>query len=248
MKPVVIFRHLATEGPGYFATFLEAHRIPWTLIAIDREEPIPASAADFAGLVFMGGPMSVNDPLPWIEAECALIRDAVARGVPVLGHCLGGQLISRALGGQVTRNPVKEIGWSTVQAEASETATRWLGARTGDAAVIEGNGTAIVFQWHGETFSLPPGSERLFSNAACANQMFALGPHLGMQCHVEMTEAMIERWCESWPEEVAGLGDTLPASVQTPATMLAETPARLGAMRRLADRLYGEWLKGLVRN
>lgn len=247
MKPVVIFRHLATEGPGYFATFLEAHRIPWTLIAIDREEPIPASAADFAGLVFMGGPMSVNDPLPWIEAECALIRDAVARGVPVLGHCLGGQLISRALGGQVTRNPVKEIGWSTVQAEASETATRWLGASTGDAAVIDGDGTAIVFQWHGETFSLPPGSERLFSNAACANQMFALGPHLGMQCHVEMTEAMIASWCESWHDEVAGLGDTLPASVQTPATMLAEVPTGLAAMRRLADRLYGEWLKGLVR-
>ncbi|WP_153117331.1 type 1 glutamine amidotransferase [Rhodocyclus tenuis] len=248
MKPVVIFRHLATEGPGYFATFLEAHRIRWTLVAIDRNEPIPASAADYAGIVFMGGPMSVNDPLPWIEAECALIRDAVARGVPVLGHCLGGQLISRALGGTVTRNPVKEIGWSTVQAEENDTAARWLGPRAGDDAVIDRDGKAVVFQWHGETFSLPPGSERLFSNAECANQMFALGPHLGMQCHVEMTEAMIERWCESWPEEVAGLGENLPASVQTPAVMQAATPARLAAMRRLADRLYGQWLRGLVRD
>jgi len=244
MKPVAIFRHNAIEGPGYFATFLEAHRIPWTLVAIDRGEAVPADAGAFSGLAFMGGPMSVNDPLPWIDAECALIRDAVARGVPVIGHCLGGQLLSRALGGAVTRNPVKEIGWSTVHAEAGETTAHWLGT-PGDGAAVDGS--AVVFQWHGETFSLPPGSVRLLGNAACANQMFALGPHLGMQCHVEMSEAMIARWCDNWLEEVAGLGDKLPASVQTPAAMLAEAPARLVAMGRLADRLYARWLDGLAR-
>lgn len=237
MKPVAIFRHTAAEGAGYFATFLAAHSIPSTLIAVDRGDPLPASAEPFAGLCFMGGPMSVNDPLPWIAEECALIRDAAARGVPVLGHCLGGQLMSKAFGGNVTRNPVKEIGWGTARAEDNTVARHWLG----DAA----DSTATVFQWHGETFSLPPGATRILTNEFCANQMFALGPHLGMQCHVEMTPEMIVRWCEDWSAEAAGLS-TLPP-LQTPERMQAETPARLPAMRQLADRLYARWVAGLRR-
>ena len=111
MLPVAIFRHAPVEGPGYFAIFLEQHGIPWRLIAIDAGETVPVTVDGFSGLCFMGGPMSVNDPLPWIEPVCALIRNAVARDVPVVGHCLGGQLMSKALGGEVTRNPVREIGW-----------------------------------------------------------------------------------------------------------------------------------------
>ncbi|MDE2585824.1 MAG: type 1 glutamine amidotransferase, partial [Betaproteobacteria bacterium] len=113
MRPVAIFRHSPTEGPGYFATFLDTHRVPWELIPIDAGAPVPAAVDGYAGLCFMGGPMSVNDPLPWIAPIGALIRDAIAKDIPVLGHCLGGQLIVQALGGTVTRNPVKEIGWGT---------------------------------------------------------------------------------------------------------------------------------------
>lgn len=239
MKPVAIFRHSPTEGPGYFATFLEAHEIPWRLIAIDRGEAVPAAAGEFSGLALMGGPMSVNDPLPWIEASCKLIADAVAGGIPVIGHCLGGQLMSRALGGQVTRNPVKEIGWGEAEAEGGEVASRWLGD-------LAAGGPPTVFQWHGETFSLPPGASRLLRNPWCDNQMFALGPHLAMQCHVEMTPSMIEAWCEAWQDEVRNLAELAPC-IQTPEKMLAEIPARLPAMRRLADRLYGVWIGGLAR-
>ncbi len=252
MRPVAIFRHFPSEGPGYFATFLDALRIPWTLIAIDRNEPVPLLSArgkpadrdgtfptpfPYSGLCFMGGPMSVNDPLPWIDDACALIRQAVAAGVPVIGHCLGSQLLAKALGGKVGPNPVKEIGWGDIQAIPGDASSRWLG----DIAA------APVFHWHGETFTLPAGAERLAQSAACANQMFALGPHLGMQCHVEMTPEMIAEWCSAWPAEVAGL-PALPDSVQTPAQMQADTPRQLPAMRALADRLYGEWIKGLTRN
>ncbi|MDH4233536.1 MAG: type 1 glutamine amidotransferase, partial [Gallionella sp.] len=107
MKPIAIFRHFPTEGPGYLAEFLDERKIPWQLIAIDAGDAVPQSVAAYAGLVFMGGPMSVNDDLPWIPKVEALIRDAVARDIPLLGHCLGGQLISKALGGVVSRNPVK---------------------------------------------------------------------------------------------------------------------------------------------
>ncbi len=235
MRPVAIFRHTPTEGPGYFAIFLERLGIPWRLIAIDASESVPADASAFSGLCFMGGPMSVNDPLPWIEPVCALIRDAFARDVPVIGHCLGGQLMSKALGGQITRNPVKEIGWGVAQAEANDVARHWLGDLAGK--------TGTVFQWHGETFSIPPGATRLFANGYCANQMFVTGPHLAMQCHVEMTPEMIATWCEQWAEEAAAVADQ--PSVQTPDQMQGEAAARLPIMRTLADQLYGVWIENL---
>lgn len=235
MRPIAIFRHSPTEGPGYFAIFLERHGIPWKLVTVDAGDPVPAAADDFSGLCFMGGPMSVNDPLPWIDNVCALIRDADAKGIPVIGHCLGGQLMSKALGGQVTRNPVKEIGWGQALAEQNDTAYHWLGEHAGRAGT--------VFQWHGETFSIPPGATRLLANPYCANQMFVRGPHLGMQCHVEMTPEMIATWCGQWAEEAAAAGDQ--PSVQNPAQMQGEVAARLPAMRALADQLYGVWIKGL---
>ncbi|MHB1236645.1 MAG: type 1 glutamine amidotransferase, partial [Gallionella sp.] len=127
MKPVAIFRHTATEGPGYLAEFLDERNIPWQLIAIDAGDAVPRNVSAYSGLVFMGGPMSVNDDLPWIAKVGELIRDAVAKDVPLLGHCLGGQLISRALGGVVSRNPVKEIGWGEVRVSDNNIARGWFG-------------------------------------------------------------------------------------------------------------------------
>lgn len=242
MKPVAIIRHTRTEGPGYFATFLDQHSIPWKLIAIDQGEAVPSRADEFSGICLMGGTISVNDPLPWISEMCTLIRDAVSKNIPLLGHCLGGQLISKALGGTVSKNQVKELGWGTARIADNPCADHWfgLGAARGDTRI------ATVFQWHGETFSLPAGASRLLSNDYCENQMFALGPHLGMQCHIEMTPAMINTWCRGWPAETHGLA-ALPASVQTPEAMQAETEAHLPAMRQLADQLYSVWIRGLAR-
>jgi len=237
MPPVAIFRHSPTEGPGYFAIFLEQQGIPWKLIALDEGEAVPTTVAPFSGLCFMGGPMSVNDPLPWIEPVCALIRQAAASNIPVIGHCLGGQLLSKALGGQVTRNPVKEIGWSEGCGEDNAIARQWLGPFAGK--------TGTIFQWHGETFSLPEGASRLLSNAHCANQMFVKGPHLGMQCHVEMTPEMIATWCEQWADEAITAADQ--PSVQLPEVMQQEIAARLPTMRLLSEQLYSTWIKGLQR-
>lgn len=238
MKPVAIFRHSSAEGPGYFATFLEANGVPWQLFAVDAGDLVPSQPSHFSGLAFMGGPMSVNDPLPWIGESCALIRAAAAASVPVIGHCLGGQLMAKAMGGEVTRNAVKEIGWGDAAVEDVPEAHHWLG----DFA-----GRATVFQWHGETFSIPPGATRLLRNDWCDNQAFVSGPHLAMQCHVEMTPEMIATWCESWEAEVKGL-PALPPPVQTPQQMRDETAYRLPAMRELAGRLYGTWLRGLKRS
>lgn len=237
MQPVAIFRHAPIEGPGYFAIFLEQQGIPWQLIAVDAGEAIPESVDGYSGLCFMGGPMSVNDPLPWIDSSCALIRAAVAKNIPVIGHCLGGQLMSKALGGAITRNPVKEIGWSEVAAKESAITQHWLREFAEKAQA--------VFQWHGETFSIPPGAARLLANRYCANQMFALGPHLGMQCHVEMTAEMIVTWSTQWADEVRAAAKQ--PSVQTPEQMQQEITQRLPEMRQLSEQLYSVWIKGLQR-
>lgn len=230
MKPVAVFRHSSGEGPGYFATFLEARSIPWTLFRIDAGELPPDSPAGFSGLCFMGGPMSVNDDLPWLAPTFSLIRAAVERNIPVIGHCLGGQLMSKALGGQVTKNPVKELGWGKVET-TDPAAQEWLGVLSGFEA----------FHWHGETFSIPAGATRILKSAYCENQAFVLGPHLGMQCHVEMTEAMIRLWCRQWADECVAPS----ASVQTPEQMFERLEQRLAAMRIAADRLYTRWIAGL---
>ena len=234
MKPVAVFRHSGTEGPGYFARYLDEHGVPWTLVRIDSGDPLPPSPAQYSGLVFMGGPMSVNDDLPWIPRVLALIARAVDEDVPVLGHCLGGQLMSKALGGTVAPNPVKEIGWGAVDVVASGTAHKWLGA-------IE---SFESFHWHGETFTIPPGAERIASSQHCANQMYALGPHLGMQCHVEMTPELIAAWCRDWAKEVTDLAQHS-SSVQTPEKMLDRVEDKVRGLNATADRIYSEWIKGL---
>ena len=233
MKPIAVFRHYVTEGPGYFATYLDRHRLPWTLVRVDEGQPVPQSTDPFSGLVFMGGPMSVNDDLPWLSAALALIREAVAKDVPVLGHCLGGQLLSKALGGRVTRNAVKEIGWGEVRIEDPVAAREWFGATS----------TAfLTFHWHGETFTVPQGATRLLSSPWCENQAFVLGRHLGLQCHIEMTEELLRTWCRTGAREVAASGGP---SVQPVDVILEDLDGRLAQLHAVADRVYGRWVQRL---
>jgi len=232
MKPIAIFRHNGTEGAGYFATFLDERQISWQLIAIDAGDAIPKDASAYAGLVFMGGPMSVNDDLPWIAPVLALIRDAVARDVALLGHCLGGQLMSKALGGVVSRNPVKEIGWGEVRVTDNDIARGWFG----DIREFQ------AFHWHGETFTLPAGATHLLSSPYCANQAYAIGKHLAMQCHVEMNEEMIAAWCVSGADEIAA--SSSPA-VQPVLEIQQQMKDKLPRLNVVAEQLYDRWIKGL---
>jgi GMP synthase-like glutamine amidotransferase len=236
VKPVAIFRFSDTEGPGHFARFLDAGRLPWKLVKLDEGVPVPASSEGFSGLGFMGGPMSANDELPWTQPVLALMRDARARGVPMIGHCLGGQLMSRALGGSVTRNPVKEIGWNPVRVEDNATAREWFGANLAQFT---------TFQWHGDTFSIPPGGERILTGVHCPNQAYVVdGRHLGMQCHVEMTPEMIGDWLRDGAGELeASLASP---AVQPPERIRGDMQERLPALSSTAERLYRRWITNLA--
>lgn len=233
MKPVAIFRHFPTEGPGYFATYLDRRAIPYRLIKIDQGEPVPSRPTAFSGLVFMGGPMSVNDDLPWINGVLKLILSGVEEDIPVLGHCLGGQLIAKALGGVVSRNPVKEIGWGEVEVAANPVARAWFGELQ----------SFLSFHWHGETFTIPPGATCILSSQFCPAQAFALGPHVALQCHVEMTPELIRSWARSGAREIERHRGP---SVQSAETMLDDLASRVARLNAVADRLYDRWSAGLA--
>jgi GMP synthase-like glutamine amidotransferase len=233
MKPLTIFRHIACEGPGYLAEVLRQHRIPYRLVRIDLNEAVPRDLEETSGLVFMGGPMSVNDPLPWISQELELIQAAQTLDMPILGHCLGGQLISKALGGTVSANPVKEIGWHPVRKSKTPAAADWLAGLPQDP---------VLFHWHGETFSLPHGAEFILENDNCAHQGFTHGNTLALQCHVEMLAPMVGEWAALYREELVNPG----ATVQSAEEMTADLDARITASQQVADRLYLRWLRPLL--
>lgn len=237
MLPIVVFRFSQTEGPGYLGDFLTQRGILWTQINVDTGDIVPKDISGYSGLVLMGGPMSVNDNLPWIAQVLDLIRQAITRNLPVLGHCLGGQLMSKALGAQITQNPVKEIGWGGVSKVGHNPAPEWLG---GLPSSFE------VFQWHGETFSIPEPATRLLESPFCSNQAWLLNnTHLALQCHIEMTAPMIQAWCEVGASEIAQASES--PAVQQPAVMQENLAERLEHLHSVADVLYGKWVQALVR-
>jgi GMP synthase-like glutamine amidotransferase len=230
MHPVAIFRFSPTEGPGYFGEWLARHDVPQRLIAIDQGEGVPRDPRAFRGIAMMGGPMSANDDLPWNAPLMDLLRDAMRHDVPVLGHCLGGQLLAKALGAKVTRSATPEIGWGEVRVLA---ASDWFGGRDAFSA----------FHWHYEIFALPPGATRVLTNAWNPDQAFVLGKHAGFQCHIEMTRPLVESWCFSGAAE---LPQRTTGQVQSQADMFVDLDRRVAALSGVADDFYARWARGLA--
>ncbi len=219
---VLVFRHVAFEGLGLIGNVLGERGIPFRYVDLFRD-PDAEPASDAAGYVFMGGPMSANDDLPYVRREIDLIRDAVAAGRPVLGICLGAQLIAKALGARVYRNPVKEIGWAPVY---------WTEAARRDPLFEGLREPETVFHWHGETFDLPAGTEWLAWSDGCRHQAFRAGEGVyGLQFHLEVTPEMIAGWLT----EDENSGDvrelTAPIDPDANAVRLAE----------LSALVFGRW-------
>lgn len=234
MRPIAVFRFSPTEGPAHFAEWLDACGLPWQLVAVDRGDAVPAETDAFSGIGMMGGPMSVNDALPWIAPLNALVRKAVARGVPVIGHCLGGQLLAQSLGARVARTHTPEIGWIDVDATADAGAHAWFGGRDRFTA----------FQWHYDVFDLPPGAVRVLHNAYNPNQAYVIDErHIGLQCHVEMTRELVETWCRTGAAE---LPQASTGPLQSRDDILGQADARLRALNAVADGIYARWATKLA--
>lgn len=234
MKPIAIFQHYPGAGPGHFAEVARQAGWPIRIFCGFLGEPLPATIRPFSAMVSMGGPMSVNDRLAFIEQEALLMAEAVELGIPVLGHCLGSQLLARTLGATVQRNrPAPwEIGWYPL-APLTETPHPMHPLYAGEP----------VFHWHNENFALPDAAVPLFDSVHCAHQAFAQGPHLGLQFHLEITEAMVRDWCAS-SDDPTDWGH-LP-SVQSAARMLDGLAQQVERSNRLAERIYRHWGRALA--
>lgn len=233
MKPLWIFQHESWIGAGHLEDVLKSQNIAREYFDIDAGDPIPEHLSDdVAGLVFLGGTMSANDRLPWIDKELALIRQAERAGRPVMGHCLGSQLISRALGGTVSAMTNKEIGWHRVQRENNPVAEAWF------SGLSEGQ---PVLAWHHDEFSIPPGATRLFQSEFCRDHAFARGNILATVAHIELNAQMLREWLAIYGHDIVSIDNC--GSVQPKEEIRRDLDVKMRTMHKLSDVFYSRWLK-----
>jgi len=190
---------------------------------------VPRDLDGVAALVFMGGPGNVNEPPAWMQQELVLIRRAAILGIPVLGICLGAQLISKALGGAVMPAASLEVGWHTVEQAGDAAVPGWF---AGLPQRFE------VFQWHAHTFSVPPGAVPLLRSDCARNQAFAFGNILAMQFHLEVTPASVRELTRRFPGDTACVSNC----VQSAAEITADLEDRVSRLYKIADVVFERWL------
>lgn len=235
MLPVLVLQHLSADGPAYLGTWLARTGRRVDVFDTQAGAAYPDDLRGYGALAVLGGEMSANDPLPSLRQAERLIRQALDAGLPLLGHCLGGQLMARALGARVVRSPAPEIGWQTMRCADDAEARAWFGT----------SGELTVFHWHTEAFELPLGARPLATSAACPHQAFALGPRqLAMQFHVELDDTKLAVWAASRDPAFLRQQQEHPASVQSGAAMLAQAGTAMPGQQCLADRIYARWLDG----
>lgn len=196
---VLILKNISPEGPGTIGSFLDGQNIQYTVIDLSAGERLPETR-QYDTLVMMGGPMSVNDGIPYIEEECALTRQFIAAGKRVFGVCLGAQIMAKALGARVYPGPEKEIGWYDIHLTQGGQSDPAMNALSRGASFFK------VFQWHGETFDLPEGAVHLAHSPLYRHQAFRFGQSAyAFQFHIEVTREMVYDWLKDGPIDQSAL-------------------------------------------
>lgn len=235
MRRLLVCQHVAHEILGILDPLLRDAGFRIRYVNFGRQPDARPVMDRYHGLILLGGPMNCDqlERYPHLSREVELAQAAIASGKPVLGICLGAQLLARALGARVTRNPVKEIGWYELRptpAAANDPLFRLL------------PDSQQIFQWHGDTFDIPEHALHLASSPDCPKQAFRYGDNVyGLQFHLEVDQAMIERWLHA-PVNQRELG-SLPGGGDPAARIMAQTGRHIGPSIRLGRQLFGEYLR-----
>lgn len=189
LKKALAVKNIACETLGTLEGLFRADG--YDVETVNAQDKVPAGATDYSAIVILGGPMAVYDNFPYLQKEQELIRDAIKNGVQTLGICLGSQLIAQATGGRVYKGRQKEIGWHAVSLTPQ-----------GQGGIFQGtNKDMRVFQWHGDTYDLPP-EATVLARSSLYPQAFQIGSAVGIQFHLEVDESLIRAWMKEYENEV----------------------------------------------
>lgn len=224
--------HSPGETVGLMGDILRELHLPFKDVHLHDNEGLPRDTSDLEGLIVMGGPMNVDEvtQFPFLMQETQLIEKVLLEKKPVLGICLGAQLMAKALGKKVYKNPVKEVGWHPIQMTPDAAA---------DPLFKDLPSNLNVLHWHGDTFDLPEGAVHLAKTNKCASQAFRWGEKAyGLQFHLEVTPPMLNGWCKAQCEqsfiELAG---------EKPQDIIAATPMAFQTLEPLARKFFTSYLK-----
>lgn len=234
MRRLLVFQHVPHEILGTLDPLLRDHGFRIRYVNFGRHPDAVPDLDRYHGLIVLGGPMNCDQVARHrhLATEVAAIQTAIRDGKPVLGICLGSQLLARALGAPVIRHHTREIGWYDVAPTEEGQA---------DPLFRHFARSERIFQWHGDTFAIPHGAVHLATSEACAHQAFRFGHNVyGLQFHLEVDEPMIYRWLQAPPNrrELADL-----EGVIDPAAIARETPAYIPRSRALGDAVFGEFIR-----
>jgi GMP synthase (glutamine-hydrolysing) len=235
MPRLLVLQHIACEPPGAYEDELLERGGSLARVMVDQGEPLP-DWREFDGIVAMGGPMGAYEDtdFSWLTAEKALLADAVANGMPVWGVCLGAQLLAASLGARVAPGPAPEVGVLAVQRTAAAASDPVFSLLPEEFRAL---------QWHGDTFTLPPGASQLARSEAYEQQAFVVGRAYGIQFHIEVGTALADEWA-AVPAYAASLEAIMGAGALP--RLVGELVEHEQQMTTLARALFGAWLDRVV--
>jgi len=226
----LVLQHIECEHLGTIGDYLHSQGIGYQYVKLYEGEAVPVERLDrYRGIIILGGPMNVyeEDKYPFLKEEDILLKMAIEKDMPVLGICLGAQLIAKATGARVTKGQKKEIGWYEI--------TITNGGR-GDRIFKEFPDNPVVFQWHGDTFEIPRGAVWLASSRLFPHQAFRIKENIyGLQFHLEVTEDMIKEWIGEYREELSLL------PYIDPEKILKDIPLHIESLKGLAMNFYNHF-------
>lgn len=231
---VTVLQHVECETIGSIAELLHAKDLSVRIIRLFDDQPAPSTLDSSSGLIVMGGPMGVYDQerFPYLTDERRLIEATVRANKPVLGICLGSQLLAAALGAAVKPSGTQEIGWHAVTlASAAKNDPLWSEIPT----------TFMALHWHGDVFELPAGAELLASSAMTPHQAFRYGKNAyGLLFHLEVTADSIERMADSFPDDLKKVG-------LTRTSLIEQSQRHLPGLRSIGEKVFGRWVAEVAR-